>query len=785
MKECKERIPLNKITHSVRASQAVLQYGVGAMVDFPEQTLMTAAPETWASSVMEIHDERLEKVLDVGYFGMPGSRDDGKYQKGISYVRFPEWYFCPKCRSFKPLKEWQEDYSRSSRSRSSRESDPYMVKRLKCPNCHQDLVVARIVTVCGHGHIDDFPWVKWVHARNVGGRKKVCENPKLTFSTSASSSEGLEGLTIKCVACNCRATLQGAFEKDALKVLDEKTGYEYGFQCNGRHPWKNDREPCGEYPHVMQRGGSSVYFPISSSSLVIPPYSSRLTKDVQDSLAFSDLRKAITEGLKTLNSIGIPVTQEMKDQTIKSKIEEFTGIVAKEIGRTSEQVRPILERRWLNKEDPEYTTSSVKYRAEEYAALSGEVIIEDKTGEFVREGTEISAYGLPYIKNISLIHKIREVQALVGFSRLKPVEDEMNEDAKVKMVSIKEDSTKWYPGYEVRGEGIFVEFDEDAIDRWRTQNTSIVDRTELINTNYKNSYYGEIRGREISSKFLFLHTVSHLLMKQLSFECGYSIAAIKERLYCSEPSEGRSMAGVLIYTASGDSEGTMGGLVRQGRPDTFPSIFKKAIEGALVCSNDPVCGLSQGQGRDSLNLAACHSCTLVPETSCEEYNVFLDRGAVIGTFDNRKMGLYSGAIGKWIDSFNEFVEEKKGTEKESKISVLVTDSGTDLKSVSYDKIWGEIISFSDDETEKTILSEMAAEFMAVEKAEKPHSGGTIRVTTDKESMSVDLIWIQSKVMFFSAENMEEYEKCKDSDWKCFCSGDDNFDWHSMIKELEA
>ena len=85
--EIKERIKLNKVTHSVRASQAVLQYGVGAMVDFPEQTLMTAAPETWNTSVMEIHDERLEKVLKIEYIGMPGSNDEAKYQNGISYAR--------------------------------------------------------------------------------------------------------------------------------------------------------------------------------------------------------------------------------------------------------------------------------------------------------------------------------------------------------------------------------------------------------------------------------------------------------------------------------------------------------------------------------------------------------------------------------------------------------------------------------------------------------------------------------------------------------------------------
>jgi len=107
-----KRVPLNRITHSVRASQAVLQYGVGAMIDFPNQTLMTAAPEFWQEQVIQIHDERLEKALHVDYFGLPGGRDDSHYREGISYVRFPEWYFCPKCRKFQPIKDWVAEYKK-------------------------------------------------------------------------------------------------------------------------------------------------------------------------------------------------------------------------------------------------------------------------------------------------------------------------------------------------------------------------------------------------------------------------------------------------------------------------------------------------------------------------------------------------------------------------------------------------------------------------------------------------------------------------------------------------
>ena len=172
-----EKVRLNAISHSVRASQAVLQYGVGAMVDFPSQTLMTAAPEYWENEVIKIHDERLEKALGVSYFGMPAG---GKGRDGIAYARFPEWYFCPKCRKFQPLSKWIQEYNKVAKEKE-KVNNKNMTRRLLCPTHRIELVVARIITVCSHGHIDDFPWVKWVHAKCFGGPKDICNNPHLEF----------------------------------------------------------------------------------------------------------------------------------------------------------------------------------------------------------------------------------------------------------------------------------------------------------------------------------------------------------------------------------------------------------------------------------------------------------------------------------------------------------------------------------------------------------------------------------------------------------------------------
>ena len=508
---------------------------------------------------------------------------------------------------------------------------------------------------------------------------------------------------------------------------------------------------------------------------------------VQNSSAFSDLKKAITESIKAVVSLGIPVTQEMKDKLIAQKISEYADKVSLEIGKSVEKVRPILERRWNGADDDEYTTTSVKYRAEEYAALNGEVSLDDNKGEFVRESVDIEDYDLPYVKGISLIHKVREVQALVGYSRLEPVDsDNLELSEKIKKINIKEESTNWYPGYDVRGEGIFIEFDEDAINAWRNGNEAIQRRVDLLNENYLKSYYGEKRPREITAKFLLLHTLSHLLMKQLSFECGYSIASIKERLYCSEEAEGRAMAGIFVYTASGDSEGTMGGLVRQGRADTFPAIFKKAMEVAITCSNDPVCSLSNGQGRDSLNLSACHSCTLVPETSCEEFNVFLDRGVVLGTFEERNIGFYSEQVlgdrkwmvGRTYPNDSDKVHNDKGDKK-----IVVTDKGTDMLNSSFASIWTSMLQFSEDHEERTLYEQLINHEHEYLNKEHPCQGATFQIEGFSEYYTVDLLWKNSHVMFFSCENAEEYQLAKQSDWKCFCIAEEKFEWKQLINAL--
>lgn len=764
----------NKTAYSVRASQAVLQYGVGAMVDFRDRTLMTAAPEYWGGSVSHIRDERLEKILHVDYFGKPGDKDDVKFAEGISYVRFPEWYFCPSCRRFKPIGEWVTEYRAKSPKKA--EEDPHMIQTMKCPKCFQELVVARIITACQEGHIDDFPWVKWVHCQNFGGPKEICSRPELTITTSSSASEGLEGLTLKCLNCGAAASLRGAFDPGKFEELDKKTDFRYNFRCAGKHPWKHKTESCKstEYPKVLQRGSSSVYFPVTESSLVIPPYSSIVTNKIDESAAYAEYKAVIASYLSTPG-----ITAETIELLHNSQTQVYAQRIAQETAIPFDKVVGVLKRKNAAPDDGEYSTASVKYRAEEYEAITGETVIEaEDYGEFYREGVDISAYNLPFLKSISLIHKVREVQALVGFTRLKPVDSTDAPGSQAVIVPVKEPDTKWYPAYDVRGEGIFIEFDSSSINNWRSENQFLAERVALLNDNYKKSFIGENHPREITGKFLLLHTISHLLIKQLSFECGYGIASLKERIYCSEAADGKEMAGILIYTACGDSEGTLGGLVRQGRSDTFPSIFNKAIENARTCSNDPVCSLSQGQGRDSLNLAACYSCTLIPETSCEEFNCFLDRGVVVGTFDNPNLGFFQGVYeGALVPANAHVVSDAPLT------TLVYKGGGTDMSDSTYADIWTNLLDWSTDETETKLLQELIAKSDFCASKIKPVMNGTMLDLTTQEEYACDLIWKQAKAVFLSAENEDIVQAIRNGGWICFCGSSTDLTADEIIRTI--
>jgi hypothetical protein len=247
-----------------------------------------------------------------------------------------------------------------------------------------------------------------------------------------------------------------------------------------------------------------------------------------------------------------------------------------------------------------------------------------------------------FFQKVNLVDQLRETRVFCGFSRVKPKGGSTLTQRK-SMLWKKEPefSESWLPAYVVNGEGIFFEFNEEKLKAWESR-ADVKSRVKALASNSDRvRLHRGLSDVELIPRYVLVHTFAHLMINQLVFDCGYSSAALRERLFLSIGEN--PMAGVLIYTAAGDSEGTMGGLVRTGEVGNLEPSLVAALDRAKWCSSDPVCMElgEHGQGPGSMNLAACHSCGLLPETACEVFNQFLDRGLVTGTHENPEMGFFS------------------------------------------------------------------------------------------------------------------------------------------------
>jgi hypothetical protein len=234
------------------------------------------------------------------------------------------------------------------------------------------------------------------------------------------------------------------------------------------------------------------------------------------------------------------------------------------------------------------------------------------------------------VDRVLVADRIREVRALAGFSRYEP-------DSHERLVSVNPVSKpQWLPAVESYGEGIFISFTEQDLQNWES-NESIRLWTRKIEENMEASFQidrlRDKTGIELLPRFVMLHTLAHQFIRQLSYDSGYNAASLRERIYAKSYPKGSpnpSQAGIFVYTAAGDSEGTLGGLVRQGEPPNLLDTLVRLLESAQWCSQDPLCADSTGRSLANLNRAACHACTLLPETCCETGNVLLDRTLLIG-----------------------------------------------------------------------------------------------------------------------------------------------------------
>ena len=611
----------------VRRAQLISPFGVGAMVDFPrDEALMTAGLDAWPFAndpcppEWMIVEERLQKRLGVSHFRLPpdyrGEDVDHRYvRQQIPYVRFPRWHFCP-AHGCGAMVKRNLLGGGVFQCRDPRHSG---LPERKLPR----VVPVRFVAVCPNGHIEDFPFMEWVH-RGLS----ISDPDRHILRYKAGRSAALSGATIEC-SCGKSENLGGAFN------YDPETGgalHAIGYDCCGDQPWlgitDGRGDSCNGFLRAVQRGGSNVYFANTFSSIYLPLWGEktdpRIVKALEDSRIWEILSNGLDEGLHISS--------------------ERTKAVAMLRGLSETDLKAAAQRK-LDGSKSEVEASEEEYRRAEYRAFQ-----EKRGGEgtdLLVEEFPIDRYHewlAPFLKRICIVRKLRETRALSGFSRLLPPGAEGVGGYLQPLALARQ--IRWLPAMIVKGEGIFLEFREDAILDW-IKNSGISVRVGDLEEKYNVGL--RRRGLPhvgVSPKFVLIHTFAHLLIRQLSYDCGYGSASLRERIYCDRDSESEPMQGILIYTAAGDSEGTLGGLARAGEPGNLEPSIRQAIRSASWCSSDPVCVESVGQGTDNANLACCHGCGLLPETSCEEGNRLLDRATLSGTPRELSLGFYRDFLEK-------------------------------------------------------------------------------------------------------------------------------------------
>ena len=607
-----------KFAGELRRSQILTSYGSGALVDFPRLSGIMAGLEYWPVQLLpesaKIRERNLEIMLGKEFFYQVSSPEND-FDKTFSLpsFRFPSWYYCPECHRL-------DHYKKIAKSTASNTSD--YNSALLCNECSDSvkqvkLIPSRFVVACLNGHIDDFPYVLWAHQS-----KGICDNPQLYLEYKGTTG-GLDSIHIRCKTCEAKTTMEGCMNKEALRNLKCKGNMPWlGFE--GKQ-WYKDPEECCASLRVLQRSANNVYYSKNKSALTIPPWSERL----QSVLASKEtLFEDIFDEEDDEETV-----RRLKKQ-YKKNPELYGGDEASFIKAAYQRYRDVPE-----------SVDDKSLRMDEYRAFCGPDMDDDM---FRTETVNVPELVSEYIAQIKLVKKLREVMVLQGFRRILPsAVTEPEERAELGLSNaefspISRTPLNWLPAIELFGEGIFIQLNEEKVAEWEARNSS---RYVNMGTRHMNAeWIGEGMFDEGHPRFVLLHTLAHLLIRQLAAQCGYATASIKEKIYSSFVDEEYKMCGILIYTSATDTDGSLGGLVREGYSDRMQTTIENMLQESSWCSNDPLCIESTSQGFKSLNYAACHACSLLPETSCEAMNCLLDRASVVGTPDDQSVAFFEGIL---------------------------------------------------------------------------------------------------------------------------------------------
>lgn len=585
----------------IRQSQLVTTFGPGSMADLPNHSVLVAGLDFWSPGGETISEPRLSqklaRMLEVPSVELrtppPADDDPTAPTTGVPVFQFPEWFVTQDLeRQDRPGVRSRLLVHRKALTRG---------KFIDREKKRRPVVPVRFVRACRAGHIDDIDWYAFAH----NGPSECGKQQRQLYLDERGTSGDLTEIWIRCECGKAERSLA-----QAAILQNRALG-----NCNGPRPWLGPftKERCGEPNRLLIRSASNAYFPQLMSVISLPDRDETVRRAVDAVWEFV----SEAEDLEQLR-------YERRKEKVKRALDGITD---------QEALAELQARRGAGVR----TDRSVKVAELETLMAARQEVGEDRPeGVFYARTLPRRFWDVPWmapIERVVLVQRLREVVAQVGFTRFESaapdIEGEL--DIGVRRASLAREIS-WVPAFENKGEGIFLQFNEDSIKEWLGRSAVQKRAIELAAgfQAWRSEHQGTNR-QPPSPQYLMLHSFAHLLITAVALRCGYPASSIRERIYAI-PDVGY---GVLLYTGSSDAEGTLGGLVQVGR--RIHESVRSALELGVLCSNDPVCAQHEPQSGHEhrfLHGAACHGCLLISETSCEQQNDFLDRALVIRTVQN-------------------------------------------------------------------------------------------------------------------------------------------------------
>ncbi len=537
--------------------------------------------------------------------------------------------FKDKTHNYKSYAEWFNFWV------ASNENDPHGNKFFPPKKYYnEELIQDNIILICERGHISDFPWSKFLRWRKdfplgilkneavdlftsqhcCGSDDRPTSKIKITSNTANAS--GFDGKYLKCDNCGKSTSLQGLM---SVKI-----------KCPGHTPWEDST--VGRYDYS---GNNHIRNGQPRTEKCTTPKPMKVALTTGNNLYYS----------RITSSIFLPI--DLYKDEIELKLEKFE--IQKKDAMRNDNLELAIELKkeieLLIKEKPQELKEElsdkekeVLFRFQEFKAFREKSVEEINTSENdlkVKDVTRnLDNEYKNYFNKVLRIDTMKITSAQLDFSRVFPADSDAPElISKNIFRSKKPENVLVYPVVENFGEGIFFSFNEKNLNEYLDSEGGaniIKELQEKLSKLNKGDDFsrGAIEyGESMNWQLYLVHSFTHLIMRELEFRCGYPTASLSERIYVSNDDKYK-MYGCLIYTAEG-AEGSMGGLIAQTREKNLNNLIKSAIHRATICHSDPLCWESEGQGLFDLNFAACFSCSLVSETSCEHRNLYLDRKILV------------------------------------------------------------------------------------------------------------------------------------------------------------